>query len=84
MILALEDRYGPPLSIDTENIPLALHFDITINVLMTSESPKNWFFTDFWWKYANFEIVIKNPRCYGFSIMIPPNQISIVHYLLNK
>ena len=60
MIWEVEDRYESLLSIDTKNVPVALRLTSKwrFNDVMVT---KKLDFTDFRWKYADFQIFTKNP-----------------------
>ena len=59
MILVLENWYGPSLSIDTKKVPVALYLTSQwrFNDVMVLKKD----FTDFRWKYADFQIFATNP-----------------------
>ena len=61
MILLLEDKYGPLLSIHIKKVPITFiwrHND----VLMTSEPKNHGFYTVFFTENADFQIFTKNHR----------------------
>ena len=62
MILVLEDRYESPLSIDTKKVPVALRLTSQWRFNDVIVTKKKTEFTDYRWKYADFQIFAKNPR----------------------